>query len=97
MSLVKFSKVFSGVIKRTQILKQFVFSGRKYFWPGSVRPHLDIPQEGRGHAEELPPDVGEGGDLPGGWGVEPVVVSGTEIDHDLVQSPTSPLETLAGG
>ena len=74
-----------------------MFSGRKYFWPGSVRPHLDIPQEGRGHAEELPPDVGEGGDLPGGWGVEPVVVPGTEIDHDLVQSPTSPLETLAGG
>ena len=54
-------------------------------------------QEGRGHAEELPPDVGEGGDLPGGGGVEPVVVPGTEIDHDLVQSPTSPQQPLAGG
>ena len=54
-------------------------------------------QEGRGHAEELPPDVGEGGDLPGGGGVEPVVVPGTEIDHDLVQSPASPQQPLAGG
>ena len=53
-------------------------------------------EDGRSYAEQLPPDVSEGGDLPGGGGVEPVVVPGAEVDHHLIQGSASPRQPLAG-
>ena len=58
---------------------------------------LDTPQYGRGHTEQLAPDVSDGGHLPHGGGVEPVVVPWTEVYHQLVQRPTTPPQLLTRG